>query len=117
MRKIEQEMIDSILNKKNYSCSNTKVEVAGDVILVFLFNNLIAKITDKTVEINNQGYTSSTTKSRLNSILRKFCEARNIYQKDFSWYISGEPILNNISEYPGNVWNCFPNVVLLKSFE
>ena len=44
-------------------------------------------------------------------------EGRNIYQKDFNWYISGEPILNNSSEYPSNVWNYFPNVVLLKSFE
>jgi len=119
MRKIEQEMIDSILNKnkKNHSCGNTRVEVADDVILVFLFNNLIAKITNKTVGINNQGYTTYVTKSRLNCILRKFCEGRNIYQKDFNWYISGEPILNNSSEYPSNVWNYFPNVVLLKSFE
>ena len=117
MRKIEQGMIHAILNKKNYSCSNTKVEVAGDVIDVFLFGHHIAEITDQTVRINNRGYTTSTTKSRLNCILRKFCEARNIYQKDFSWYISGEPILNNSSEYPSNVWNSFPNVVLLKSFE
>jgi hypothetical protein len=117
MRKIEQGMIHAILNKKNFSCSNTKVEVAGDVMDVFLFGHHIAEITDQTVRINNQGYTTSTTKSRLNSILRKFCEGRILYQKDFVWYISGEPILNNSCEYPSNIWNSFPNVVLLKSFE
>ena len=117
MRKIEKNMIDSILNKKNLSSSNTRVEIVGDVISVFQFNNMICKITDKTVEINNRGYTSSTTKSRINCILHRFCEDRSIYQKDFNWYITGEPILNNSCEYPSNVWNSFPNVALLKSFE
>lgn len=119
MRKIESDMIQAIVNKKNYSCDNTRVMVVGDVVSVFLHNHNIAKITDKTVEINNCGYSTKTTKSRLNSILHGFCEGVLIYQKDFSWYISDfiRGTTNNSSLFPHDTWVCFPNVILLKSFE
>ena len=93
MRKIESQMLLAIASRKDWSCANTRVAVTyfahGDKIIdratVYLHNSPIAQITADSVIVNNCGYPTTTTKSRINTILRKLCEAV-IYQRKYQWY-------------------------------
>jgi len=117
MRIIESKMIEAIKNKKNYNGGNTKVITKKNKSFVYLFNNLIAEITDKKVRINNCGYKTKTTKSRLNAILNEFVGDRQIYQKDFNWYISGEILEGYYScDFPSG-WVEFTNKFILNTFK
>lgn len=110
-------MIEAIKNKKAYNGGNTKVTFDNDTSYVYLFNNLIAEITNKKVRITNCGYKTKTTKSRLNSILRVLVGDRYIYQKNFSWYITGDPLEGQYTcDFPGG-WVEFRNKFVLNSFK
>lgn len=93
MRKIEQQMLAAIHQRKDWSCDNTRVQVTYfahgarliDRISVFLHGNHIAQIEPNSVAVNACGWKTTTTKSRLNAILREFCRA-GIYQKNKQWY-------------------------------
>ena len=93
MRKIEQEMLLAIQNRKDWSCANTRVAITyfahGERIIdretVYLHNSTIAQITNSEVTISDCGYQTATTKSRLSIILRKLCGA-GVYQKAHKWY-------------------------------
>lgn len=112
MRAVEKKMINAIINQKNLSCDNTKVVSQKDNVEVYLFNNLICKINRDFVDITNCGYKTSTTKSRLNSILLTFVKDRFIYQKKHEWYIAGGELLQN---FPSG-WTRFLNKSMLNSF-
>lgn len=112
MRAVEKKMINAIINQKNLSCDNTKVVSQKDNVEVYLFDNLICKINRDFVDITNCGYKTSTTKSRLNSILLTFVKDRFIYQKKQEWYIAGGEVSQN---FP-NGWARFPNKFILNSF-
>lgn len=93
MRKIEAQMLLAIASRKDWSSANTRVAVTyfahGDKIIdratVYLHNSPIAEISADSVTINNCGYPTATTKSRLNAILRKFCNAA-VCQQNYVWY-------------------------------
>ena len=92
MRKIERQMIDAVAdNIALWSKDNTKVVTVGDNTYVYLHGHMIADIdmeTD-TMLISACGWKTSTTKSRLNALLRAFTPDRaGIYQKDFQWYLN-----------------------------
>lgn len=93
MRKIEAQMLLAIAARKDWSCANTRVAVTyfahGDKIIdratVYLHNSPIAEITPDSVTVNNCGYPTVTTKSRISVILHKFCDS-GIYQQNYKWY-------------------------------
>ena len=93
MRKIEAQMLLAIASRKDWSCANTRVAVTyfahGDKIIdratVYLHNSPIAEITPDSVTVNNCGYPTVTTKSRISVILHKFCDS-GVYQQNYKWY-------------------------------
>lgn len=88
MRKIEQQMLNAIRQKKDWRSGNTSVEKIGATeIHVKLFNNLIATIRQDKIYLSNCGYLTATTKSRLNAILSLALKGYGIYQKNYTWYI------------------------------
>ena len=92
MRKIEQQMNDAVANNKNWQSANTSVhfnEENGESI-VRLHGNKIAVIGDDFLQIFDGGWQTNTTKSRLNALIERFCNAvtDGVFQKDFQWYIS-----------------------------
>jgi hypothetical protein len=99
MRVIERQMISAIKQKKNWKNNNTRVEVIESGIQsinVYLHGHRIASLVDNlSVVVNSCGWRTSTTKSRLNAILREFTN-NGIYQKKFEWY------LNNGEEFEDN---------------
>ena len=102
MRKIEQQMITALKERRNWQESNTSVHWESGVATVHLFGNLIARYApdEGEVSISDAGWRSATTKSRLNAILETFT-GFNIFQRDFTWYITNghesEPIYSPTS--------------------
>jgi hypothetical protein len=85
MRVIEKNMVTAVRSRTGWKRGNTEVRVNGSdptgqpVSGVYLFGNLIAKITYQSqtsrvikVEVTLAGWPTPTTRSRLNAIARAF---------------------------------------------
>ena len=96
MRKIEQQMNRAIVNKADWMVdsnhSNTSVEYNSNTncSTVVLYNTAIATYDHNTqaLKLNSGGYTTVTTKSRLNAILSELIAGASVFQKNFDWYLS-----------------------------
>ena len=92
MRKIEQQMNRAIVNRNNWSNSNTFVEYNSNTncSTVLLHRTAIAVYDHNTqaLKLNSGGYTTVTTKSRLNAILQELIAGASVFQKNFDWYLS-----------------------------
>ena len=92
MRKIEQQMNRAIVNKNNWSNSNTFVDYNSNTncSTVVLHRTAIAVYDHnlKAVKLNSGGYQTVTTKSRLNAILQEVKFGAYVFQKNFNWFIS-----------------------------
>ena len=88
MRKIEALMNDAISASTDMKLGNTKVITIVDTSFVYLHDNLIAMVTDDAVEVYDGGWQTTTTKSRLNAILKVHAiKGECIVQKNFKWYV------------------------------
>jgi len=92
MRKIEQQMNRAIVNKNDWSNSNTNVEYnsSTDCSTVVLHRTAIAVYDHKNeaLKLNSGGYTTNTTKSRLNAILSEIFVGACVYQKNWDWFFN-----------------------------
>jgi hypothetical protein len=99
MRKIEEQIINAInarrigivkLSKRDY------VETDKDVVNVILWSTTIAKIYTDKVVVNSGNWRTVTTKSRLNAILREYCNSAISCNKGH-WIINGESFYDGMS--------------------
>lgn len=97
MRKIEKEMLDAIRGKYNFRKDNTEVCISEDkkTCKVYLHGNRVASFSyyNEVLTLNNCGYETNTTKSRLNVLLERllFLDfTTRVFQKNFCWYIGNE---------------------------
>ena len=92
MRKIEQQMNRAIVNKNDWTNSNTQVNYNSntDCSQVYLHGNHIATVDHNTnaVKLSSCGWHSVTTKSRLNAILDEVKYGAKVFQRQFDWYLS-----------------------------
>ena len=92
MRKIESQMNRAIVNRNNWSNSNTFVEYNSntDCSTIVLHRTAIAVYDHNTnaLKLNSGGYTTVTTKSRLNAILQEVIGCACVYQKKFNWFLN-----------------------------
>ena len=92
MRKIEQQMNRAIVNKNDWSNSNTVVDYNSNTnwSTVVLHRTAIAVYDHNTqaLKLNTGGSHSNTTKSRLNAILSELKCGFRVFQKNFDWYLS-----------------------------
>ena len=91
MRKVEQQMNEAILNRKDFFKGNTSVEnyiteTGVREAVVKLHGNHIATVGD-TLQICDAGWQTVTTKSRLNALLNEFAEGCYLFQKNFDWFL------------------------------
>ena len=89
MRKIEQQMNEAILNRKDFFKGNTSVEnyiteTGAREAIVKLHGNHIATVGD-TLQICDAGWQTVTTKSRLNALCNEFAEGCYVFQRNFDW--------------------------------
>lgn len=91
MRTIEEKIIETLNGcngegLKNLSCRDC-VEVNGGTKKYYLWGSLLFwNDAENVYYFSARGYSSLTTKSRLNAILHAFFGA-NIYQKDYKWFL------------------------------
>ena len=82
----------AIVNRNNWSNSNTFVEYNSNTncSTVVLHRTAIATYdhNTKALKLNTGGYTTVTTKSRLNAILDELITGARVFQKQFDWYLS-----------------------------
>ena len=82
----------AIVNKNDWSNSNTFVEYNSNTncSTIVLHRTAIAVYDHnlKAVKLNSGGYTTNTTKSRLNAILEEVKFGAKVFQKNFNWFIS-----------------------------
>jgi hypothetical protein len=90
MRKIEQDTLRAIREKRNWASGNMKVQKMGNVMAVFLHGNHIADINEQGETTVNVGtllrYPTVTTKSRLRAL------GVNVYTKNYDVYLYGEKL-------------------------
>lgn len=96
MRVIERKMIEAIRTRKVMRIDNTVVEHDGTTSTVRLHGHAIATLdwTTYTFTITNCGWPTSTTKSRLNALLRTFT-GKSIHQNKGTWYMGDNEFRNN----------------------
>ena len=91
MRKIEQLMNAAIKAGKNWTNANTSVSTDDNGLsTVYLHGNKIAEVGDDFVRVFDGGWRTNTTKSRLNAIIKEFCDpfTDGVYQHKFEWFIT-----------------------------
>lgn len=91
MRKIEEQMCNAVHHNIDWTNGNTTVhfnEENGESV-VRLHGNKIAVIGDDFLQIFDGGWQTTTTKSRLNALIDRFCNAvtDGVFQKDYQWFI------------------------------
>ena len=102
MRKVEQQMNEAILNRKDFFKGNTSVEnyiteTGAREAVVKLHGNHIATIGD-TLQISDAGWQTVTTKSRLNALCNEFAEGCYVFQKNFDWFLGD--VDGNVRPFP-----------------
>jgi hypothetical protein len=85
MRKITSEAVDKFLSKTPFKKSNMAVVEDSGVYKLKLHNNTIATLDEfNMLSISNAGWSSNTTKERLNGLPHV-----HIKQKNWSWFLNG----------------------------
>lgn len=80
MRQVTSITVRAFLNREALKLGNTHT----DGMTLFLHNNPIARHTPDGLEITNAGWSTSTTKERLNGL-----PGVHIVQKAGTWYLNG----------------------------
>ena len=99
MRKIEQQMNTALANSKNWQSGNTSVHFneENNTSIVRLHGNKIAVLGEDFLEIFDGGWQTTTTKSRLNAIIDRFCNGvtDGVFQKNYEWFIRDNNVVRD----------------------
>ena len=102
MRKIESQMNRAIVNKNDWSNSNTEVNYNSntDCSSVYLHGNQIATVDHNTnaVKLSSCGWQSVTTKSRLNAILQEVITGASVFQRNWNWFLNYNNQTHNFND-------------------
>ena len=84
-RKITNESVDKFLSRETFKKSNMEVDECYGQFRLKLHNNVIAVLDEfNMLSISNAGWSSNTTKERLNGLPNV-----RINQKNWTWYLNG----------------------------
>ena len=109
MRKIERQMLQAIVDERtHWSKDNTRVESTDGISSVYLHGHKIAEFEHRLngrLWINNCGYETNTTKSRLNVLIDfvKGCDPKQngIFQRNWNWWLIND---GELMDFPSNEW-------------
>jgi len=106
MRKIERQMLQAIVDGKDWSKDNTRVETEkGYRSTVYLHGHRIAVYYPNGMDlhINNCGYETNTTKSRLNVLIDFVFGGigNGIYQSNWNWFLVRD---GKTTDFPSGEW-------------
>ena len=86
-RKITTQAVNAfMIARKNFSQDNTTVTIEGNVITMRLHGNAIARrvVGSNDIEVSNGGWSSNTTKERLNGL-----PGVSVCQRKGQWFLNG----------------------------
>ena len=88
-RQVTEIITRKFLNDEYYRLSNSEVRVDFETTRLYLFGNLIArkKVGERKFEITMAGYSTATTRERLNGLPNV-----RINQKNYTQYLNGQEI-------------------------
>ena len=84
MKAITEEVVQAFIGNYSFMKSNTEVTTGANREMK-LHGNTIARVNRGDFEISHCGYTTVTTKERLNGLLTTL-NAPTLYQRDYNWY-------------------------------
>ena len=91
MRQIEENIYSAIRNKENAVLSNTAISFNGEntKCLINLHGHIIAEIdfSRNSVKLNNCGFESNITKSRMNIVLDSLNIPYRVRQRNRKWEV------------------------------
>ena len=102
MRKIEREMIQAIIDRKDFKKANTRVmrcdTAFGPTMYIQLHGNTIGEYQNNgQLRISHQGWKTNTTKSRLNALIKFVLgDMSGIYQRNFEWFVKQTSNVNGM---------------------
>ena len=92
MRKIEREMIQAIIEGRDWKKANTEVITSPAYSRVYLHGNCIAEYSyckeGTPLNINHCGWLTNTTKSRLNALINFLNPKGGVFQRNFHWFLT-----------------------------
>ena len=107
-RKIERQMVQAIIDKReHWTNSNTRVVYDKRINLskVLLHDHIIGLYdhSNMSLGLNNCGYETNTTKSRLNALIGFVSDPteNGIFQKNWNWFIKKN---NKVEDFPSGDW-------------
>ena len=84
-------MNQAVANSATWSSGNTTVHFNEEenLSIVRLHGNKIAEIGEDFLRIFDGGWQTVTTKSRLNALIDRFCNAQTdgVFQKNYQWFV------------------------------
>lgn len=88
MKKITQDAVNAFYNNKKFKRTNTEVREYHGEQVMWLYTTVIAILKEDELIIRHGGYTTNTTKERLNGILSEYKNSKyKVIQRDFVWYL------------------------------
>jgi len=90
MKQITQDAIEAFDMGVAFHRSNTQVTVVGDTVFLMLFGNAIAYRSPTGFYVSHAGFTTNTTKERLNGF-----NGVSIKQRKGVWYLNEEVMANS----------------------
>lgn len=89
-RKITDESVEAFLNATPFKKANMQIEVLSNVTVMYLHGNAIAYLYNdpkKTLSITTCGWSSNTTKERLNALpnVSIYQKRGQLYLNDIKW--------------------------------
>lgn len=90
MRKITSNASNAFWNSESFKESNTRVDVGeyNAIPTLVLYRTVLAVLDGRVLRLYNGGYTTNTTKERLNGILKRI--GHRVFQKSFEWFIEDD---------------------------
>ena len=99
MRKIEAQMCAAVQSNKDWQSANTSVHFDPEtsVSVVRLHGNKIAEVGDDFLKLFDGGWQTTTTKSRLNALIKEFCNGvtDGVFQKNFQWFVMDNKVVKD----------------------
>lgn len=85
MRKITRDAQYAFMHRENFKRDNTEVKQHNEVSAsLYLHGNEIAWMDETGIFINHRGWSTATTKERLNGLC-----GITIHQHNFQWFVDG----------------------------
>ena len=66
----------------------TTIEKAGRNVAVKYHDTVVVQTTDTRIILNNGGWFTATTKTRMNKASNQYGLGYQVYQHDYAWYVS-----------------------------